>query len=212
MKAYLIISGSLFTLIALLHFARLLQHWPAVVAAWAVPVWASGLGLIIASSPIRRPTVPSQHRTPSARCMTFDTPMRVGPNHGDRRARSRPLRVSFDPEPRRLDSSAGRSGDQPDSSWRCRVRSMLSVLTADCYLAPASPFQPSNFRCIFGAGKKSGRSGLLSLRPRVTPNCTRAPLTLCPNCAGRWLCRDRRGLRRARHHVLADLAIIGGRA
>ncbi len=44
MKAYLITSGSLFTLIALLHLGRLLQHWPAVVAAWAIPVWASGLG------------------------------------------------------------------------------------------------------------------------------------------------------------------------
>jgi hypothetical protein len=50
MKAYLITSGSLFTLIALFHVARLLQHWPAVVAAWAVPVWASGLGLIVAGS------------------------------------------------------------------------------------------------------------------------------------------------------------------
>jgi len=50
MKAYLITSGSLFTLIALFHLARLLQHWPAVLAAWAVPVWASGLGLIVAGS------------------------------------------------------------------------------------------------------------------------------------------------------------------
>ena len=50
MRAYLAVSGSLFGLIALLHLLRLLLHWPAVVAAWTVPLWVSGLGLVIAGS------------------------------------------------------------------------------------------------------------------------------------------------------------------
>ena len=50
MRTYLLISGSLFGLISLLHLLRLLWHWPAVIGAWTVPLWASGVGLAIAGS------------------------------------------------------------------------------------------------------------------------------------------------------------------
>lgn len=42
------VSGTIFALIAVLHLARLLYGWEAVIGGWTVPVWASVLGVIIA--------------------------------------------------------------------------------------------------------------------------------------------------------------------
>ena len=50
MKPYLVVSGTLFTLISLLHLIRLLVHWPAVIAGWTVPLWVSGLGFVVAGA------------------------------------------------------------------------------------------------------------------------------------------------------------------
>jgi hypothetical protein len=50
MKNYLTISGSLFTVIALMHLLRLVQQSPVSIGAVAVPLWASVLGLVVASS------------------------------------------------------------------------------------------------------------------------------------------------------------------
>jgi hypothetical protein len=50
MRTYLAVSGTVFGLVALLHLLRLLRHWPAVIAAWNVPLWASGIGLLAAGS------------------------------------------------------------------------------------------------------------------------------------------------------------------
>jgi hypothetical protein len=47
MRHYLGISGTLFGLIALGHFLRLVFHWPAEVANWVVPFWFSLIGLIL---------------------------------------------------------------------------------------------------------------------------------------------------------------------
>ena len=48
-RAYLILSGSIFFLVALLHLLRLLFDWPIVFGSWAVPYWASYLGFPVAS-------------------------------------------------------------------------------------------------------------------------------------------------------------------
>jgi hypothetical protein len=48
MRAYLQISGALFGLIALAHLLRLFRHWPIDLAGHMVPMWASGLGLVLA--------------------------------------------------------------------------------------------------------------------------------------------------------------------
>ena len=67
MKAYLVVTGTLFGGIALLHLSRLFTHWPsAVIAGWEVPTWLSALGLPVAgamclwavslSRGLRRPT------------------------------------------------------------------------------------------------------------------------------------------------------------
>jgi hypothetical protein len=45
MRAYLQISGVVFSVIALLHAARLLLGWPAQIAGWAVPLWISWLAI-----------------------------------------------------------------------------------------------------------------------------------------------------------------------
>ena len=48
MRAYLQISGTLFGLIAVAHLLRLFRHWPVDLAGYAVPVWASWIGLLLA--------------------------------------------------------------------------------------------------------------------------------------------------------------------
>jgi hypothetical protein len=48
MRTYLQISGTLFGLIAVGHLLRLFRHWPVDLAGYAVPLWASWLGLLLA--------------------------------------------------------------------------------------------------------------------------------------------------------------------
>jgi hypothetical protein len=50
MRAYLQISGALFTIIAVAHLLRLLRHWPIDLAGHMVPLWASWLGLVLAGA------------------------------------------------------------------------------------------------------------------------------------------------------------------
>jgi hypothetical protein len=50
MRAYLLVSRTLFALIALLHLARLFTHWSAVIGGWSAPIWVSGLGFIVAGA------------------------------------------------------------------------------------------------------------------------------------------------------------------
>ena len=49
-KTYLTVSGMIFSVIALLHLARLLAGWPARIGVWDVPTWASWVTLILAAS------------------------------------------------------------------------------------------------------------------------------------------------------------------
>lgn len=46
-RSYLLVSGAVFGLIAVLHLLRLVNQWPAQIAGWAVPAWVSWLGLIV---------------------------------------------------------------------------------------------------------------------------------------------------------------------
>ena len=48
MRTYLQISGTLFGLVAVGHLPRLFRHWPVDVAGYTVPLWASGIGLLVA--------------------------------------------------------------------------------------------------------------------------------------------------------------------
>ncbi len=49
-KTFTALAGLLFFVIALLHLARILAGWDAVVDGIAIPLWVSLLGLIVASS------------------------------------------------------------------------------------------------------------------------------------------------------------------
>lgn len=49
LRVYLILSGSIFLLVALLHLLRLVNHWPIVIGTWPVPHWVSYVGLPAAS-------------------------------------------------------------------------------------------------------------------------------------------------------------------
>jgi protein-S-isoprenylcysteine O-methyltransferase Ste14 len=42
------IAAALFSLVALLHVLRLALAVPAVFGSWSVPVWLSGVGLLVA--------------------------------------------------------------------------------------------------------------------------------------------------------------------
>ena len=50
MKAYLLVTRTLFALIALFHLARILTHASAVIGGWVAPLWVSGLGLVVAGT------------------------------------------------------------------------------------------------------------------------------------------------------------------
>ena len=50
MKAYLIVTRTLFALIALFHLARILTHSSAVIGGWVAPLWVSGLGFVVAGT------------------------------------------------------------------------------------------------------------------------------------------------------------------
>jgi hypothetical protein len=47
MRAYLLSSGLLFALVALLHLLRLLYGWSAQIAGVSVPLWLSVVGLVV---------------------------------------------------------------------------------------------------------------------------------------------------------------------
>jgi hypothetical protein len=45
---YLLVTSSMFALIALLHALRLFYGWKVTMEQWTVPVWVSWIGLLIA--------------------------------------------------------------------------------------------------------------------------------------------------------------------
>lgn len=49
-KCYLVISGVVFALVAIGHLVRLLQHLPVLFGEWAVPMWASWGGMVVAAT------------------------------------------------------------------------------------------------------------------------------------------------------------------
>lgn len=48
LKTVLGINVAFFSIIALLHLLRLIFRWPAQIGTWNLPVWLSGVGLVIA--------------------------------------------------------------------------------------------------------------------------------------------------------------------
>lgn len=46
-KAFNTLTGVVFLVIAVLHLARLVFRWDAVIGGWAVPTWVSALALVL---------------------------------------------------------------------------------------------------------------------------------------------------------------------
>lgn len=46
-KTFFLISGIIFTIVALVHVFRLAQGWAIIIDGWVVPAWVSWIGLII---------------------------------------------------------------------------------------------------------------------------------------------------------------------
>ena len=46
--AFLLVTSSIFALIALLHAMRLVYGWNVTIGEWTVPVWVSAVGFLIA--------------------------------------------------------------------------------------------------------------------------------------------------------------------
>ena len=49
-RAYLLVSAVIFLLVALLHLARIVFRWSAVIDGWSVPMWLSWVGIILAGA------------------------------------------------------------------------------------------------------------------------------------------------------------------
>ena len=45
---YALTTALIFSLIALLHLARLIFRWEAIIGGWAVPTWVSVIALLVA--------------------------------------------------------------------------------------------------------------------------------------------------------------------
>jgi uncharacterized membrane protein len=48
-KTYLITTGFIFLIIALLHVLRLTLGWEAVIGGWNIPTWVSIVAFIVAA-------------------------------------------------------------------------------------------------------------------------------------------------------------------
>ena len=47
-RVFVLLTSSIFALIALLHALRLIYGWDVTIREWTVPVWVSAVGFLIA--------------------------------------------------------------------------------------------------------------------------------------------------------------------
>ena len=47
-RTYYSVTGVIFLIIALLHLGRVIYGWEAVIGGWAVPLWLSGVAVVVA--------------------------------------------------------------------------------------------------------------------------------------------------------------------
>jgi hypothetical protein len=50
MNAYLVVSGIIFAVVAVLHAVRLAKRWPAKIGGADIPQWVSWAGLVVAGA------------------------------------------------------------------------------------------------------------------------------------------------------------------
>jgi hypothetical protein len=49
-KAFSATAATIFGIVALVHLLRLIMGWSIVIDAWAVPMWLSWVGLLVAGA------------------------------------------------------------------------------------------------------------------------------------------------------------------
>jgi hypothetical protein len=47
-KTYNIVTGTIFLVVAIVHFARIIFSWQMVVGGLVIPIWISWIGLVVA--------------------------------------------------------------------------------------------------------------------------------------------------------------------
>ena len=47
---YLVVSGAIFGVVAVLHAVRALNQWPVHIGSLDIPVWSSWLGMVVAGT------------------------------------------------------------------------------------------------------------------------------------------------------------------
>lgn len=46
-RTYIIVSASVFSLIAFVHLLRVLFGWEVIISSWSIPLWFSWIGVLI---------------------------------------------------------------------------------------------------------------------------------------------------------------------
>jgi hypothetical protein len=46
-RAYAAVSGMIFSVVAIFHLFRLVEHWNVTLGGWNAPLWVSVLGLVV---------------------------------------------------------------------------------------------------------------------------------------------------------------------
>ena len=46
-KTFLVATGVIFAVVALVHLTRIAMGWPIVIGSWSVPMWVSWIGLVV---------------------------------------------------------------------------------------------------------------------------------------------------------------------
>jgi Mn2+/Fe2+ NRAMP family transporter len=49
-RTYLLVAASIFSVVCVLHLARIVFGWSVVIGDWSVPMWLSWIGLIVAGA------------------------------------------------------------------------------------------------------------------------------------------------------------------
>ncbi len=47
-KAFFVLAGVIFALVALLHVLRIYMGWSVVIGSWTAPMWLSWIALVVA--------------------------------------------------------------------------------------------------------------------------------------------------------------------
>lgn len=48
LKTFCAVTGAVFMIVALIHFARIVLVWQVTIDGWSVPMWVSWIGFVVA--------------------------------------------------------------------------------------------------------------------------------------------------------------------